>query len=104
MLTKHPVCARGYLDRSSDEGNGQRDPDPRPKVGPGCRSDLRVQTGRRDRRSKYWDIGTLSLRFPFQYSEEEEAERKKRVNQDGKEENPSLPRDTYRQFFLFLFL
>lgn len=36
-----------------------------PEAAPRCRSNLRVETGPRDRRSKYWDTGTLSPRSFF---------------------------------------
>lgn len=68
---------------------------PKTRVGPGCRSDLRVGTGRRDRRSKYWDIGTLSPCCSFDASDEE-AKKKERIKME-KGENCSSPCDIHTE-------
>jgi len=74
---------------------------PRVEVSPGCRSDLRVGTGRRDRRSKYWDIGTLSPRSSFRCLQRRRRRRwwrrrrKKKSESRWRKENSSLPRGTH---------
>lgn len=54
-----------------------------PEAAPRCRSNLRVETGPRDRRSKYWDTGTLSPRSFFGAFFADQKKKKKREDQDG---------------------
>lgn len=85
-FTKRFVCASPftgeYIDRSSERpgrefglGGPKRAP---PLLPTRCRSNLRVETGPRDRRSKYWDTGTLSPRSFFGASFADQKKRKRR--------------------------
>lgn len=98
MLTKHPVCAspftRGYLDRSSDGGNRQRETqDPS-----GPRLSVGSQSRDRSPRSTVQILGhwnSFSVLPPSMPPMKKKREKKKERIKLEKGENSSLPRDTY---------
>jgi len=85
---------------------GERAERPGPKTQSGSRLSVGSQSTDRSPRSTVQILGHWNSfsALPLSILWGGRSRKKKRVNQDGKEENPSLPRDTYRQFFLFLFL